>query len=139
MIKIIAYQLIFLFLFYAKVYPQFTNYSQYVLRSVPNTGGIQIGPENQQIIISIGGMATFQLKNLGGSQSVRIEYKEFLSFGGYQTIQNYGNINSIGTYIKTASEISKQIGIGIFLWRVSDNFNVNHYSDSKLMIVLLNP
>jgi hypothetical protein len=70
---------------------------------------------------------------------VRIEYKKFLSFGDYQTMQGLGNITSKGTYTKTTSEILDHIGIGIFSWRVSDNNVVNHFSDSKLMIVILTP
>lgn len=95
----------------------------------------KIAPESQTVSLSIGGGATFHVINLGGCNSVRIEFR-LLPFGAWVTMQGFEAITSPGFYIKSTQEISDLLGLGIFLWRITDNNNINYSSEPNLLIVI---
>lgn len=97
----------------------------------------KIGPEEQRLVLSVGGGAIFQLIDLDGSESVRIEVRSLGIIGSWITLQGFGLIKSPGTYLKTTQQMYDELGIGIFLWRITDNNNSNHSSDTKLLVIVL--
>lgn len=96
----------------------------------------EIGPSEQRISLSVGGNVIFKVGDLDGSSNVRLEYKP-IAFGSFITIPGFGSITSTGIYQKSMIEIQTLFGLGLFVWRATDNDNPNHFSQNNLLIVIL--
>ncbi len=101
-----------------------------------NITDFEIGPSEQRISLSIGGYVIFKIGDLDGAQSVRLEYKP-IAFGSFMTIPGFSVISSCGIYQLPSIELQNLLGVGIFVWRVVDNSNPNHFSQNNLLIVIL--
>lgn len=97
---------------------------------------LKIAPDSQTISLSITDRAIFEVINLGGCESVRIETKTLMGFDAWSTIPGYSNIVTPGIYNIPVPQIFGILGLGIFIWRITDNNNPWYSSETKLLIII---
>lgn len=78
---------------------------------------------------TVSGQVSFNITDMDGATSVKVEVRNQATLDPYQTVTSLGNITTTGNYTRTAQQMYDQFGsYGSFYARLMDNNNSSHYS-----------
>jgi len=97
--------------------------------AMASKAAIEAGPSSQTVDLSSKIDASFNITNLDGASSVRVDLR--MGSGPFVIVTGLSDITSTDNYSRTAQQMVDQFGYGEGQWKVVDNGQFNHESSLK--------